>query len=76
MIDDWLSTFLRADAPRGVEARDRARRLLRDLGDPQDRVRAVHTGFSGPATAADHQRLRREFEGWIDSLLDEAQGGS
>jgi hypothetical protein len=36
----------------------------------------VHTGFSGPATGEDHQRLRREFEGWIDALLDEAQGGS
>jgi hypothetical protein len=44
--------------------------------DGADRVRAVHTGFSGPATGEDHQRLRREFEGWIDALLDEAQGGS
>ena len=53
VIDDWLSTFLRADAPRGVEARDRARLLLRDLGDPQDRVRAVHVvGTAGKGTTA------------------------
>lgn len=32
-------------------------------------VRAVHTGFSGPATGAAHQQLRAEFESRIDNLL-------
>jgi len=33
-------------------------------------VRAVHTGFSGPATGADHDELRREFEEMVVDLLN------
>lgn len=35
------------------------------------RVRAVHTGFSGPAAPEDHRRLRRNFETIIEELLSE-----
>ncbi|MCZ6597213.1 MAG: HEAT repeat domain-containing protein, partial [Planctomycetota bacterium] len=35
------------------------------------RVRAVHTGFSGPATGAAHAELRGEFESLIEELLAE-----
>jgi thiol-disulfide isomerase/thioredoxin len=38
------------------------------------RVRAVHTGFAGPATGAAHRELRAEFEAIIEELL--AEGGS
>jgi thiol-disulfide isomerase/thioredoxin len=34
-------------------------------------VRAVHSGFSGPATGAEHLHLRAEFEGLIEELLAE-----
>ena len=36
-------------------------------------VRAVHTGFSGPATGKEHQKLRAEFERLIEELLSEAE---
>ncbi len=35
------------------------------------RVRAIHTGFSGPATGEDHARLRADFERRIEELLAE-----
>ena len=35
------------------------------------RVRAVHTGFAGPATGAEHQKLREDFERLIEELLAE-----
>lgn len=37
--------------------------------DRTGRVRAVHTGFSGPATGAAHARLKQRFEGLIEDLL-------
>ena len=37
--------------------------------DADDRVRAVYTGFSGPATGDAHQELRARFEGLIEELL-------
>lgn len=40
------------------------------------RVRAVHSGFAGPATGPEHQALRREFEGLIEELLAEPGGES
>lgn len=33
------------------------------------KVKAVHTGFSGPATGEEHQKLRKEFERIIEELL-------
>ena len=40
--------------------------------DRDGEVRAVHTGFSGPATSAEHEKLRADFERLIESLLAEA----
>jgi thiol-disulfide isomerase/thioredoxin len=42
--------------------------------DASGRVRAVHTGFSGPATGDAHRRLREQFERTIETLLDESEG--
>jgi thiol-disulfide isomerase/thioredoxin len=36
------------------------------------RVRAVHQGYSGPATGAEHAKLREDFERLIDELLAES----
>jgi thiol-disulfide isomerase/thioredoxin len=60
----------------GRYGRDAESRSSTIFLDGSGRVRAVHTGFSGPATGEEHQRLREEYEEWIDSLLDEARGGS
>jgi len=35
------------------------------------RVRAIHSGFAGPATGHEHEALRGEFEGLIEELLAE-----
>lgn len=35
------------------------------------RVRAVHAGFSGPATGEDYTRLRERFEKLVQELIDE-----
>ena len=45
--------------------------------DADGRVRAVHTGFAGPATGKEHAKLRAEFERLIEELLgDGATPGS
>lgn len=36
------------------------------------RVRAVHTGFTGPATGDEYRKLRRKFETIIEELLSES----
>jgi len=41
--------------------------------DGSGKVRAVHTGFSGPATGPEHDKLRSDFERLIESLLAEAE---
>lgn len=35
------------------------------------RIRAVHTGYSGPSTGAEHAKLLAEFEATAQELLDE-----
>ncbi|HEX2574195.1 MAG TPA: TlpA disulfide reductase family protein [Polyangia bacterium] len=35
------------------------------------RLRAIHTGFAGPATGEEHRQLRRQFEAIIEELLAE-----
>lgn len=40
--------------------------------DATNRVRAVHTGWSGPATGKEHERLVREVERLVEQLLAEA----
>ena len=37
--------------------------------DDKGKVRAVHTGFAGPATGFEHKKLRLRFEGLIENLL-------
>jgi thiol-disulfide isomerase/thioredoxin len=37
--------------------------------DGEGRVRAIHTGFSGPATGEAHERLRASFERLVEDLL-------
>jgi thiol-disulfide isomerase/thioredoxin len=39
--------------------------------DAKGKIRAVWSGFSGPATGAAHQKLRAEFESRIEQLLAE-----
>jgi len=39
--------------------------------DSDDQIRAVYSGFSGLATGEAHRELRRQFSGWIDTLLEE-----
>jgi hypothetical protein len=35
-------------------------------------VRAVHTGFAGPAARGHHEEQKRELTALVDGLLDEA----
>jgi len=44
--------------------------------DTAGAVRAVHSGFSGPATGEAHDELRREFERLIEQLLDDETRGA
>jgi hypothetical protein len=44
--------------------------------DHADEVRAVHSGFSGPATGEAHEALRRQFEMLIEELLDDESAES
>ena len=39
--------------------------------DEAGKVRAIYTGFSGPATGDAHQKLRRQFEKIIEDMLGE-----
>ncbi|MFT7484726.1 MAG: thiol-disulfide isomerase/thioredoxin, partial [Candidatus Paceibacteria bacterium] len=40
--------------------------------DRNNKVRAVHTGFSGPATAAAHGHMRERYEALLEELLGES----
>jgi thiol-disulfide isomerase/thioredoxin len=44
--------------------------------DAEGAVRAVHSGFSGPATGEAHDELRRNFERLIEQLLDDETTGA
>lgn len=37
--------------------------------DDEGEIRAIHTGFSGPATGDAHERMKERFERWIESAL-------
>ena len=41
--------------------------------DSSGQIRAVHTGFSGPATGAAYSELRQKFETLIESMLDDSK---
>lgn len=43
--------------------------------DGNDRIRAVHTGFSGPATGKEYDILRKKFESLIEELLGNPKPG-
>lgn len=68
----------------GSAAKDRAAQALpaldRVLAFPttiflhrDGRVRAVHSGFAGPGTGAEHERLANEFESLVEELLAETK---
>ena len=62
----------KADASRRLPILDRVRSYPTTIFlDRNNRIRAVHTGFSGPATGAAHDRLRERFELLITELLDD-----
>ena len=59
-------------ASAALPALDRVRAFPTTLFlDAQNRVRAVHTGYAGPATGAAHERLRERYETLIEELLAE-----
>lgn len=63
----------KAGAGERVPALDRVRAYPTAIFlDAEGRIRRVYTGFSGPATGEEHAALRRQWEGLIESLLDEA----
>jgi thiol-disulfide isomerase/thioredoxin len=67
----------RDEASRSFPLIDRIRAYPTTLFlDASGRVRAVHTGFTGPATGEAHRQLREEFESWVEALLEEAGSGS
>ena len=60
------------DASRRFPLLDRVRAYPTTIFlDAAGNVRAVHTGFAGPATGPEHQHLRAEFERLIEELLEE-----
>ena len=60
----------KAMASRAVPFLDRVRSYPTTVFlDGKGQVRAIHTGFSGPATGTAHQQLRKRFESIIESLL-------
>lgn len=64
----------KAQASRTFPLLDRIRSYPTTLFlDRSGTIRHVHTGFSGPATGADHETLRQEFEQRIEELLKSEQ---
>ena len=62
----------KADATRQLGALDRVRSYPTMIFiDQADKVRAVYTGFSGPATGPANTKLRLQFEKIIESMLDQ-----
>lgn len=44
--------------------------------DRNNQIRAIHTGFSGPATGSDYEQLQQKFESIIEELLADGGKGS
>jgi len=38
--------------------------------DGANQIRAIHTGFSGPATGPAHEHLTDRFESWVEQMLE------
>lgn len=71
---DWkvvvAGTSKKADASKALPQLDRVRAYPTTLFVNRDRtVRAIHTGFSGPATGAVHVKLKAEFERLTREIL-------
>jgi thiol-disulfide isomerase/thioredoxin len=65
----------KAKASQALPILDRVRSYPTTLFlDKKGQVKAVHTGFSGPATGADHKKLRARFESLIESMLTGGKG--
>ncbi len=59
-------------ASRAIPLLDRVRSYPTTLFlDRENQVRAIHTGFSGPATGKAHAELQSKFEALIEKLLQE-----
>jgi len=62
----------KAEATRTLRVLDRVRSYPTTIFlDSENSVRAIHTGFSGPATGDAHQRLREQFFEVVEALLRE-----
>ena len=60
----------KAAASKAFPALDRVRSYPTTIFlDRNGKVRAVHTGFSGPATGDAHRRLRQRFEEIVEELI-------
>jgi len=65
----------KAEASRAFPVLDRVRSYPTTIFmDGEGNVRAIHTGFTGPATGAAYDELRREFDDLIEELLAEPAG--
>ena len=65
----------KAEASKALPLLDRVRSYPTTIFlDADSRVRAIHTGFTGPATGAAHIRLKARFQAIIEELLGEAAG--
>lgn len=68
----FAGTSDKAKASEALFALDRVRSYPTVLFvDAHDQVRAVHTGYAGPATGAAHERMRERYETLIEELLAE-----
>lgn len=64
----------KAEATKALPVVDRIRSYPTTIFmDHRGRVRAVHSGFSGPATGDAHKKLRHKFEVLLESLFQEAE---
>lgn len=61
----------RTEASRTIDWVDEIRAYPTTIfADAEGNVRAVYTGFSGPATGDEYKKLQAEFEALIESMLD------
>ncbi|NDH87724.1 MAG: hypothetical protein EBY61_03630 [Actinobacteria bacterium] len=68
-VEQWLLGVVQPGAPRGERARLASAQLLARLGDPQDRVRAVHVvGTAGKGTVARLVAASLRAAGWSVGL--------
>ena len=70
----FAATANKDEASEAVPALDRVRAFPTTLFvDATGKVRAVHTGFAGPATGAAHEHMRTRYESLIEQLLAEGE---